>query len=268
MGKSGSGKSATGNTILGKNVFNRNVFPESTTKTCKKHTETVEKSNISVIDTPGLFHTSMTEEELKMEIRECFKMSAPGPHVFLLVIKLGRFTEEEEKTVKWIQKNFGEEIMKFTIVLFTGVDRLEKNRIEDFVQENIKLKEVLALCEKRYYAITNVETSAQGQVSELIKKIKEFVGEERENKVEYYTENMYLEAQKKIVQEEKIKDKNGDLGEQNGKDLVSKSEEQTGSINGAFKVGGCILLTALAAVKLWQMYQNYAHLFICMLKQS
>ncbi|KAL0146531.1 hypothetical protein M9458_058162 [Cirrhinus mrigala] len=145
----------------------------------------------------------MTKEDVKAEIEKSLRMSAPGPHVLLMVIKLGRFTKEEKSTVKWIQENFGEDAKKFTMVLFTGVDKLGKT-IEEFLQENPQMKELLDECETEYQAFSNVEKNNQTQVTELLEKIKTIV---KKNEGQYYTEEMYQETQRKITEEEEEEEK-------------------------------------------------------------
>ncbi len=96
------------------NVFKEDMCSESVTGKCQQYQQKVEGRIISVIDTPGVCDTSM-----RGQIMRCVEMSLPGPHAFLLVIRLDvRFTDEEKNTVKWIQENFGEDALHYTIILF------------------------------------------------------------------------------------------------------------------------------------------------------
>jgi len=42
----------------------------------------------------------MTNDEVCQEISRCVTVSAPGPHAIIFVTRIGRFTEEERKTIQ------------------------------------------------------------------------------------------------------------------------------------------------------------------------
>ncbi len=103
------------------------------TDVCKKGVGKVKGKSIAVVDTPDLFHTTLSNAEIQEEIVKCITLLAPGTHAFIIVITVGRYTEDVI-ILHLIEMMFGLKAGQFSIVLFTRADDLETESIEDFVK--------------------------------------------------------------------------------------------------------------------------------------
>lgn len=198
IGKTGVGKSAVGNTIVGRKVFQSSASAQSVTQSCEKERVNGPRK-IHVVDTPGILDTSKSAENIKREIAKCIQVSSPGPHVFLLVIQVGRFTKEEENCIQALEKIFGPNASKFMIILFTRGDELQGRTIQQYVQAgHPKLREVINRCGNRYHVFNNKKRKNRTQVVQLIRKIDDMVAA---NGGQHFSEEMYEEAERTLQQQ-------------------------------------------------------------------
>ncbi|CAI9115082.1 OLC1v1015916C1 [Oldenlandia corymbosa var. corymbosa] len=133
VGSPGSGKSATGNSILERKAFQSISGFDRVTTTCTREATVLEDGRVlNVIDMPGLFDSTFKREDVEKEVVQCIEMAKDGIHALLLVVSLRvRFNEEQVATVEILKHLFGDRILDYIIVCFTGGDELEEDQTLD-----------------------------------------------------------------------------------------------------------------------------------------
>ncbi|XP_041841622.1 immune-associated nucleotide-binding protein 13-like [Melanotaenia boesemani] len=198
LGEAGAGKSSLGNNIFGENVFKINQPPKCRrSRECQVEAKSVHGRRIMLVDTPGFDGTDGPEPDLKDEILRGITECAHGPHAFLIVLKVEKFTNQKKAAIEKICQLFSEDAFKYAAVVFILGDQLPEGiKIKKFVDHNKCLTDLVKKCSGGYHVVDNrcnqENDCNQLQILQLLNTIEKMV---MENKGGCYTSKL-LQAKK------------------------------------------------------------------------
>uniref|UniRef100_A0A8C9Y0C6 GTPase IMAP family member 8-like n=1 Tax=Sander lucioperca TaxID=283035 RepID=A0A8C9Y0C6_SANLU len=191
IGLPGAGKSSSGNTILGSDQFKSgDGFNPVTTETASKSAR-VEDRQVTVVDTPGI--TDLTGNQLYEGIMKWIAEASPGPHAFVIVVRIGSIFTADIKLFKLLEQMFGGDVSKYSMVLFTHGDKLKGGRsIDDLIRSNQHVSDLVSMCDGRFCVFDNKTKRSREQVRNFLSKVDEIVSG---NGGQNYTDEMFRVAQ-------------------------------------------------------------------------
>lgn len=125
---------------------------------------------VRVVDTPDFFHDQLKNSQAHVE--ECKRYCQPGRCVVLLVLQLGRFTDEEHGILEKLENELGWRIRESTIILFTHGEDL-KGSLDQYIYANDHLRNIITMCSFRHHVFRNSCKDTK-QVKGLLTKIPEY----------------------------------------------------------------------------------------------
>lgn len=156
------------------------------------------------MDTPGIFDTAKSNKNIQQEIVKSISITSPGPHAFVLVLRIARYTEEEQKSVQHFVDAFGENVFKYFIILFTRKDDLDEDGkclVDHIKSVPPSLQIFIEKCGGRFIAFNNrlKDEEKDEQVKKLLSMIYANV---EKNKGNFYSDELYEKAERIIRQRE------------------------------------------------------------------
>ncbi|XP_064867194.1 WD repeat-containing protein 87-like [Oncorhynchus nerka] len=224
LGRTGVGRGAAGNTILGREEFGAQASPSAVTQRSKRREGDVCGRRLVLVDTPDWFCPGLSLEEMRQDVGLCVRLSAPGPHAFLLVIPVEP-SKGEERGVLERMEMFGEGCWEHTVILFTHDDGLKEQSIEEFLQAGSRdLQQLVEKSGSRYHVL-NIKDRAHGtQVSELLDQVEEMVAGNRER---FYSSQTYKEADDQVREMEgNIQRERGEKKQREERDLRERLQKE------------------------------------------
>ncbi|KAA8592881.1 hypothetical protein FQN60_018336, partial [Etheostoma spectabile] len=116
---------------------------------------------LTIVKTPDMF--TLSEENVRREVRRCVTLCSPGPNVLLLLVKPSDFTEKNRQTLKSILHLFGQDSFKYSMIIITH----EGN------ERSVCVTELLKDCGGRHYSMS------EDNHRSLLQKIKKIVHENK-----------------------------------------------------------------------------------------
>ncbi|KAL1246503.1 hypothetical protein QQF64_034637 [Cirrhinus molitorella] len=112
-----------------------------------------------------------------------------------------KITEEDQQILQMIEMLFGEEVLKYSIILFSYGDWLDKEHTEELIKQNSALNSIVQQCGGKFHVFDNKNKRKRKQVIDLLQKIDTMI---IQNGGGHYSNQMLEDAPRKMKGEGKV----------------------------------------------------------------
>ncbi|XP_067228600.1 E3 ubiquitin-protein ligase TRIM39-like isoform X4 [Chanodichthys erythropterus] len=176
LGKNITENNRVGNFILGRAAFESEA-PADVELNIEKHRGKLKDRDVTVINTPHLLRPNLSITQITQGVKECVNLSAPGPHVIILVLQENDFSDNDRHRVKYVLNEFSKEAPIHTLVL-TDEREINSNCIHQLIKE----------CGDEHLQFDERKSGLHSEILERVEKIL------KENQVQFLISDLYEEA--------------------------------------------------------------------------
>lgn len=195
-------KKTARDTILGKGVFVSEAGLPTGDLCSESSVGRVAGRRVTVVVTPDWFRPGVCQVKLREDVRLCMQQSAPGPHAFVLVIRMTPATLEGQAMAEDVEKVFADTCWKHTLILFICRQEMAQESVAERLPMGCQgLIEVMEKSGHRWHLLNVNGKNSSNQVEGLMKKIEEMV---EGNSESFYSSETYLEAETQLREMERM----------------------------------------------------------------
>ncbi|XP_051735962.1 E3 ubiquitin-protein ligase TRIM39-like isoform X8 [Ctenopharyngodon idella] len=183
LGKNITENNRVGNFILGRAAFESEA-PADVELNIEKHRGKLKDRDVTVINAPHLLRPNLSITQITQGVKECVNLSAPGPHVIILVLQQNDFSDNNRHRVKYVLNEFSKEAPIHTIVL-TDEREINSNCIHQLIKE----------CGDEHLQF---DESKSGLHSEILERVEKML---KENQVQFLICDLHEEAREETSED-------------------------------------------------------------------
>ncbi|CAG5917343.1 unnamed protein product [Menidia menidia] len=166
LGDSWTENCSVANLLLGEAAFNSEEEPKS----CVRVHGLIKGTKALLVNTPNIFCAAISEHKLTELVEGCVRLSAPGPHLFLLVVQPESFTEERKHRLCRALQLFSDASFHHSLVLTSAPKKGSSLYHYSIPSSWSSLQEVIRRCNRTSLKLRGLQLPALVENMKLILK--------------------------------------------------------------------------------------------------